>query len=91
MYVSIVGIIPKSWKRYTVPNELTVIQWITDFTARIKQFQSLSKASQTGGLLALKVLIYLYYMQRLTDSQLTLSTSNTLYVYYKWAGFDRYL
>lgn len=49
------GIIPVSWKRYTVPAELTVIQWITDFTERVKQFQNLSKASQTGGPLALKV------------------------------------
>jgi len=48
------GIIPISWKRYTVPSELTVIQWITDFTERIKQFQAISKASQTGGPLALK-------------------------------------
>ncbi|KAF6024563.1 DYNC1H1 [Bugula neritina] len=48
------GIIPQSWKRYTVPAELTVIQWITDFTERIKQFQAVSKASQTGGLMALK-------------------------------------
>ena len=51
----VLGIIPISWKRYTVPAELTVIQWITDFTERIKQFQAISKASQTGGPLALKV------------------------------------
>ncbi|XP_064623935.1 cytoplasmic dynein 1 heavy chain 1-like isoform X3 [Lineus longissimus] len=48
------GIIPKAWKRYTVPSGLTVIQWISDFSERIKQLQSISQASQTGGTLALK-------------------------------------
>jgi len=48
------GIIPSSWKRYTVPAGLTVIQWITDFSERIKQLQQVSQASQQGGPSALK-------------------------------------
>jgi dynein heavy chain 1 len=48
------GIIPKSWSRYTVPEGLTVIQWITDFSDRIKQLQNVSQASQSGGPTALK-------------------------------------
>jgi dynein heavy chain 1 len=50
------GIIPKSWRRYTVPAGLTVIQWITDFSARIKQLQKISEASQQSGPSALKSL-----------------------------------
>ncbi len=49
------GIIPQSWRRYTVPAGLTVIQWITDFSERIKQLQAVSQASQQGGPSALKV------------------------------------
>lgn len=48
------GIIPKSWCRYTVPAGLTVIQWITDFSQRIQQLQSVSQSSQQGGTAALK-------------------------------------
>nr|CAD7576727.1 unnamed protein product [Timema californicum] len=33
------GILPASWRRYTVPRGCTVIQWITDFSQRIKQLQ----------------------------------------------------
>lgn len=43
-----VGMIPKSWCRYTIPNGLTVIQWITDFSQRVRQLQSVSEASQSG-------------------------------------------
>ena len=49
------GIIPNSWRRYTVPAGLTVIQWITDFSERIKQLQHISEASQQAGPSALKV------------------------------------
>lgn len=48
------GIIPKSWHRYTVPSGITVIQWITDFSERIKQLHSISQTSQQGGAAALK-------------------------------------
>lgn len=43
------GIIPHGWKRYTVPMGCTVIQWITDFSCRIKQLQKVSQlVSQTS-------------------------------------------
>ncbi|XP_074643936.1 cytoplasmic dynein 1 heavy chain 1-like isoform X2 [Tubulanus polymorphus] len=42
------GIIPQSWRSYEVPSGLTVIQWITDFSERIKQLQNVSQASQSG-------------------------------------------
>ncbi|XP_013402014.1 cytoplasmic dynein 1 heavy chain 1-like isoform X1 [Lingula anatina] len=48
------GIIPLSWKRYTVPSGMTVIEWITDFSERIKQLQAISAASQSGGAMELK-------------------------------------
>lgn len=42
------GMIPKAWCRYTVPVGLTVIQWITDFSERIRQLQQVSQASSTS-------------------------------------------
>ncbi|XP_070577189.1 cytoplasmic dynein 1 heavy chain 1-like [Ptychodera flava] len=48
------GILPKSWNRYTVPSGITVIQWISDFSARIKQLQKLSTATLSGGAKELK-------------------------------------
>ncbi|XP_037905377.1 dynein heavy chain, cytoplasmic isoform X4 [Hermetia illucens] len=43
------GIIPKGWRRYTVPAGCTVIQWITDFSNRVQQLQKVSKlVSQAG-------------------------------------------
>ncbi|XP_055846761.1 dynein heavy chain, cytoplasmic isoform X3 [Episyrphus balteatus] len=43
------GIIPKGWRRYTVPIGCTVIQWITDFSNRVKQLQKVSQlVSQAG-------------------------------------------
>lgn len=40
------GIIPASWRRcYTVPSTLTVIQWINDFAARIRQLIEISEAA----------------------------------------------
>jgi len=45
------GIIPESWCKYNVPQGLTVIQWITDFSDRIKQ---LHYVSQCGGASAMK-------------------------------------
>lgn len=50
------GIIPKSWKRYTVPNETTVIGWITDFSQRIKQLQQVSSIVAQGGARELQTL-----------------------------------
>ncbi|GAB6020623.1 Dynein heavy chain, cytoplasmic [Chamberlinius hualienensis] len=48
------GIIPVSWCRYTVPQGVTVMQWITDFAERITQLQTISKATTTGGAKELK-------------------------------------
>ncbi|KAL1138869.1 hypothetical protein AAG570_008931 [Ranatra chinensis] len=43
------GILPGGWRRYTVPRGCTVIQWVTDFSARVKQLQQVSElASQRG-------------------------------------------
>lgn len=43
------GIIPANWHRYTVPKGCTVIQWITDFSNRVKQLQQISQVVSTTG------------------------------------------
>lgn len=43
------GIIPGNWRRYTVPRGCTVIQWITDFSNRVKQLQQVSQLVSTCG------------------------------------------
>ena len=43
----LLGIIPRNWRRYNVPAGLTVIQWVTDFSDRIKQLQEISQ--KVGG------------------------------------------
>ncbi|XP_057661058.1 dynein heavy chain, cytoplasmic isoform X2 [Diorhabda carinulata] len=43
------GIIPKNWHRYTVPKGCMVMQWITDFSQRIKQLQKVSKLVSSAG------------------------------------------
>eukprot|EP00105_Crassostrea_gigas_P045649 XP_019929797.1 PREDICTED: cytoplasmic dynein 1 heavy chain 1 isoform X11 [Crassostrea gigas] len=48
------GIIPQSWRRYTVPQGITVIQWITDFSLRVKQLQAIVQTTQQGGTKELK-------------------------------------
>ncbi|XP_078314970.1 cytoplasmic dynein 1 heavy chain 1-like isoform X1 [Crassostrea virginica] len=48
------GIIPQSWRRYTVPQGITVIQWITDFSLRVKQLQAIVQSTQQGGTKELK-------------------------------------
>lgn len=50
-----VGILPRSWCRYTVPASITVIQWVADFSERIKQLQQISQAAAGGGAKELKV------------------------------------
>lgn len=50
------GILPRSWCRYTVPASMTVIQWVADFSERIKQLQMISQGAATGGAKELKVL-----------------------------------
>lgn len=43
------GILPRSWRRYTIPVGTTVIQWITDFSLRVKQLQQVSSQVAQGG------------------------------------------
>lgn len=59
LFFFILGVIPQSWKRYTVPKNLTVIQWTTDFSDRVKQLESISKLVADQGYKSLKVKIYL--------------------------------
>nr|CAB3240292.1 cytoplasmic dynein 1 heavy chain 1 [Phallusia mammillata] len=49
------GMLPNSWNRYKVPAGWTVIQWITDFSERIKQLQRVTAASGSKGLKNLSV------------------------------------
>lgn len=49
------GILPRSWCRYTVPAAMTVIQWVADFSERIKQLQAISQGAASGGAKELKV------------------------------------
>lgn len=49
------GIIPANWRRYTVPRGCTVIQWITDFSNRVKQLQQVSQLVSTCGAKELQV------------------------------------
>ncbi|XP_075239024.1 cytoplasmic dynein 1 heavy chain 1-like isoform X4 [Convolutriloba macropyga] len=39
------GILPMSWNRYKVPKSVTVLQWIADFSERIKQLREISKVA----------------------------------------------
>uniref|UniRef100_A0A8C0CSC3 Dynein heavy chain, cytosolic n=1 Tax=Balaenoptera musculus TaxID=9771 RepID=A0A8C0CSC3_BALMU len=48
------GILPRSWSHYTVPAGMSVIQWVSDFSERIKQLQGISLAAASGGAKELK-------------------------------------
>jgi len=48
------GIIPKNWKKYKVPNNLTVQPWIVDFSERVKQMAAISKQFAEHGSISLK-------------------------------------
>ncbi|XP_071963522.1 cytoplasmic dynein 1 heavy chain 1-like [Antedon mediterranea] len=48
------GIIPTNWNKYKAPVGLTVIQWVGDFSERIKQLQRISTATSQGGAKELK-------------------------------------
>ena len=54
----LLGILPSNWRRYTVPKGLTVLQWVADFSDRVKQLQKISHAANTGGAKGLKVCYY---------------------------------
>ena len=43
------GILPHSWRKYTVPHGTTLIHWITDFSLRVKQLQQVSQMVAQGG------------------------------------------
>lgn len=49
------GILPANWRRYTVPRGCTVIQWITDFSQRVKQLQQVSQVVSSSGAKELQV------------------------------------
>lgn len=55
------GILPPSWRHYTVPRGCTVIQWVTDFAQRVQQLQQVSQLVSQGGAKELKVLNYLIF------------------------------
>ena len=47
------GMIPKTWRRYTIPKNLIIEPWIVDFALRIKQMSEISKQfAEQGKLLA---------------------------------------
>ncbi|RWS31185.1 Dynein heavy chain: cytoplasmic-like protein [Leptotrombidium deliense] len=48
------GVIPKHWEKYTIPQGSTVIQWVTDFSDRVKQLQHVSSSCTSGGAVVLK-------------------------------------
>ncbi|XP_063712959.1 cytoplasmic dynein 1 heavy chain 1-like isoform X4 [Symsagittifera roscoffensis] len=39
------GILPSSWNRYKVPKSVTVLQWIADFSERVKQLREISQVA----------------------------------------------
>ncbi|XP_073982188.1 dynein heavy chain, cytoplasmic isoform X4 [Rhodnius prolixus] len=43
------GMLPSSWRRYTVPRGCTVIQWITDFAHRVRQLDHISQLATSRG------------------------------------------
>lgn len=49
------GILPVNWRRYTVPRGCTVIQWVTDFSQRVKQLQQVSQLVSQAGAKELQV------------------------------------
>ena len=53
--LSLTGIIPRSWSIYKVPAGLTVLQWVVDFSERIKQLQTISNQVLKEGSHVLKV------------------------------------
>lgn len=52
------GILPANWRRYVVPSGCTVIQWVTDFSQRVKQLQQVSHLVSTAGAKELQVLYF---------------------------------
>jgi dynein heavy chain 1 len=48
------GVIPKEWKKYTIPKSLIVQPWIVDFAERINQMAEIVKQFSESGLGSLK-------------------------------------
>lgn len=49
------GLIPKNWRRYTIPKNLIVQPWIVDFAERIKQMSEItSQFAEQGNILTIK-------------------------------------
>ncbi|CAH8499822.1 unnamed protein product [Heterobilharzia americana] len=48
------GIIPRDWRSYTFPAGLTVIQWINDFVARLRQLLLISETASSSGVAGLR-------------------------------------
>ena len=53
------GMIPTHWRKYTVPQTCTVIQWITDFTDRVKQLQKVSATPSSNLKVSNQIVNYL--------------------------------
>lgn len=49
------GKLPAGWRRYTVPSGCTVIQWVSDFSQRVKQLQQVSQLVSQRGANQIKV------------------------------------
>lgn len=49
------GKLPVGWRRYTVPSGCTVIQWVSDFSQRVKQLQQVSQLVSQRGANQIKV------------------------------------
>ena len=48
------GLIPKDWRKYTIPKNMVVGPWIVDFAERVKQMSNISKQFSEQGLISLK-------------------------------------
>lgn len=60
------GMLPANWRRYTVPRGCTVIQWITDFSQRVKQLQQVSQVVSSAGAKELQVHILCHILKHIS-------------------------
>ena len=77
------GILPSNWRRYTVPTGLTVLQWVADFSDRVKQLQKISHAANTGGANAMAITTSVgtrSRAERLAMKNLTFEANHTAFV-----------
>lgn len=65
------GIIPGGWRKYTVPNGCTVIQWIDDFGKRVQQLQQVSELVSQAGAKELQVFFFSFLTIFLHNSGVT--------------------